>query len=170
LKRDVDLESGILHIRHGKNDRERLVPMSNSLIEECRRFVGTAHAQTEDDTLFFYTKALTRYSEDAIGKHFRNYLWDIGIPYRGKEIGPRLHDLRHTFLCHNIQRWAEEGIPIYSKLPVLSKYVGHASVEATQWYLRLTAEVYPHIREICERELGGIYSAILDFGEGDCDE
>ena len=32
LKSDVDLNDGILHIRHGKNDRERIVPMSATLI------------------------------------------------------------------------------------------------------------------------------------------
>ena len=35
LKSDVDLKDGVLHIRHGKNDRERIVPMSVSLTEEC---------------------------------------------------------------------------------------------------------------------------------------
>ena len=34
LKSDVDLKDGVLHIRHGKNDRERNVPMSVSLTEE----------------------------------------------------------------------------------------------------------------------------------------
>ncbi len=86
----------------------------------------------------------------------------MGIPYLGVNAGPRVHDIRHTFMCHNIRKWAEEGIPIYSKLPVLSKYVGHTSVSATQWYLRLTAENYPHIREVCERKLGGMYAGVLD--------
>jgi integrase len=79
--------------------------------------------------------------------------------------------MRHTFICHNIQRWAEAGIPIHSKLIILSKYVGHASTNSTQWYLRLTAEVYPHIREICERELSGFYANIPGFiREGGDDE
>lgn len=38
-------------------------------------------------------------------------------------------------------------------------YVGHAHVNATHWYIRLTGETYPHIRQICE-ELGDIYSNI----------
>lgn len=171
LKCDVDIEKGILHIRCGKNKRERIAPMSDSLLEECGRFVAEAHAETPDDMPFFYTKTRTVYSQNAIKRQFRGFLWDIGIPYRGKDTGPRIHDIRHTFVCHNIQHWAENGVPIYSKLPILSKYVGHTSVNATQWYLRLTAEVYPHIREICERELSGIYAAILNFKEeGDCDE
>jgi len=169
-KQDVNIETGIIHVNRGKNDRERIVPISDSLLDKCRGFLLGVHSDTPDDMPMFFTKGQTAFSKGAINRHFRNCLWDIGIPYQGKDIGPRVHDMRHTFICHNIQRWAEAGIPIHSKLAILSKYVGHASVNATQWYLRLTAEVYPHIRETCERELGGIYANIPGFmWEGDDD-
>jgi integrase len=172
LKSDFDLENKTLHIRSGKNGHERMTPMSGSLAEECRRFILIVHGDTSDRTPLFYNKNRTAYARVTIDRHFRNLLWDVGIPYLGLNAGPRVHDIRHTFMCHNIQHWAEEGIPIYSKLPILSKYAGHTSVSATQWYLRLTAEIYPHIREICERELGGMYVGILepnDFTE-DCED
>lgn len=168
LKQDVDVDAGILHINHGKNDRERIVPMSDSLLAKCLIFLTEVHSDTPDDMPLFYTKNRTAFSRHAIGRALRNYLWDVGIPYQGKDVGPRIHDIRHTFICHNIQHWAETGIPIHSKLPILSKYVGHATTGATQWYLRLTAEVYPHIRDICERELAGMYGNIEGFTpEGD---
>jgi integrase len=161
-KRDVDANTGVLHIRRGKNDRERIVPMSATLTEICRRYLLTAHADTPDNTPLFYNKERAAYSESAIGKAFRGFLWDVGIPYCGKDTGPRVHDIRHTFICHNLQRWCEQDIPVQNMLPALSKYVGHTSISATQWYLRLTSEVYPHLREICERELGGMYADILN--------
>ena len=108
----------------------------------------------------FYTKAGTAYTRAAINRVFRTALWDIGVVYRGKGYGPRLHDVRHTFACHNIQEWAESGIPIHSRLPVLSRYLGHRSVLATMWYLRLTADVYPHIRGICQESSDRLYSGI----------
>ena len=170
-KCDVDVEKGILHIRRGKNDRERITPMSASLTSACQNFIDSAHNDTPDDAAFFFAKSRVAYTRSAVNRQFRNLLWDIGIPYLGSKAGPRVHDVRHTFICHNMQRWAEQGIPIHSKLSILSKYVGHTSVSATQWYLRLTAEVFPHIREICERELSGIYNGILDepldFGDGE---
>lgn len=171
-KGDVDAENGVLHIRHGKNDRERIVPMSESLTVRCRQYLSTVHQSTSDELPLFYTKSHTSYTKSGISREFKGFLWDIGIPYRGTNLGPRVHDIRHTFVCHNIQRWAEEGTPIYSRLPVLSKYLGHTSIIATQWYLRLTAEVYPHIRQICESELGGMYADILHFEmqEVDSDE
>ena len=113
-----------------------------------------------EGTPFLYSKSMGPLSESTVNRGFRDALWGIGIPYYGKDKGPRVHDLRHTFICHNIQKWAEAAVPINSKLPILSKYVGHAHVNATHWYIRLTAETYPHIRQICEDELGDIYSNI----------
>jgi integrase len=163
LKRDIDLENGVLHIWHGKNNNERLVPLSKSLQILYKDFVANFHLDTPEDFPFFYTKSRTKYDLRCIGMNFRNILWEIGIPYRGKDVGPRVHDLRHTFVCHNIQAWTENNIPISSKLPILSKYLGHTAISATQWYLRLSAETYPHIREICEHELSDIYLGLPNF-------
>lgn len=162
-KRDVDTDSGVLHILHGKNDRERIVPMSESLARRCLQYTQVVHQNTSEDMPFFYTKEKKRYTKSTVEKAFRGFLWDVGIPYRGTSLGPRVHDIRHTFVCHNLRKWAEAGIPVSSKLPVLSKYLGHTSISATQWYLRLTADAYPHIRQICEAELGGMYADILKF-------
>jgi len=170
LKSDVNIEQGILHIRQGKNDRERIVPMSESLTDACRCYISAVHTNTACDAPFFYTKVRTAYTQSTITKQFKGFLWDVGIPYRGKDIGPRVHDLRHTFICHNIQRWAEQGIPIQRMLPILSKYVGHTAISATQWYLRLTPEIYPHLRDICERELGGMYASLTRFVGGEDNE
>ena len=127
------------------------VPMSKSLLEVCQNFMDIAHSHTSNEMPLFYTKTNGSYSKGTINSRFKTILWDVGIPYRDRGEGPRLYDLRHTFLFHNIKNWAEAGIPIHSKLAILSKYVGHTSVNATQWYLRLTAEVFTHIREVCER-------------------
>ena len=43
---------------------------------------------------------------------------------------------------------------------ILHGNLGHAHGNVTHWYIRLTAETYPHIRQICEDELGDIYSNI----------
>jgi integrase len=164
-KCDVDSDDGILHVRCGKNGVERLTPMSESLTARVRSFMAECHRDTPDMTPLIYRKFFSGYEISTISKKFKGFLWDAGIPYRGKDTGPRVHDLRHTFVCHNIKRWSEAGIPVQSKLPILSRYLGHTSISATQWYLRLTADIYPHIRKVCEREFGGMYADILDFNE-----
>jgi integrase/recombinase XerD len=39
----------------------------------------------------------------------------------------------------------DSGMDIYNALPILSTYVGHQSISATNMYLRLTAEMYPDL-------------------------
>jgi integrase len=36
-------------------------------------------------------------------------------------------------------------IDLYCALPILSTYLGHTSISATQRYVRLTAEFYPDL-------------------------
>jgi len=38
-----------------------------------------------------------------------------------------------------------QGIDLYCALPILSTYLGHSSISATQRYVCLTAEVYPEL-------------------------
>jgi len=163
-KADVDITDGLLHIRHGKNDKERILPVSRSLQHRLVDYMELAHRETRPDTPFFYAKTFIPYSRSAVHNQFKGFLWDVGIPYRGKNFGPRVHDLRHTMVCHNIRSWVETGIPISSRLPILSKYLGHKSIVSTQWYLRLTADLYPHIRDACERELAGFYASLKKLG------
>lgn len=87
LKNDVDLKDGILHIRHGKNDRERIVPMSATLMEECRKYAQAVHKNTVESTPFFYAKGGTPYTKSTIGKFFRGILWDVGIHIKGSNLG-----------------------------------------------------------------------------------
>ncbi|MBR3384496.1 MAG: hypothetical protein IKG69_04725 [Atopobiaceae bacterium] len=41
-------------------------------------------------------------------------------------------------------------------MPVLAAYMGHADTRCTEYYLRLTAELYPGMVEQVERECGWV--------------
>lgn len=70
-----------------------------------------------------------------------------GIPYLGQFKGPRLHDLRHTFACHALAQMCDKGMDMYVALPILSTYLGHKNLDATNGYVRLTSEVFPQVIE-----------------------
>jgi len=144
---DVNLGNQMLHIQSGKNDKERLVPMSNSLTCYCSRLIKELHSDHDKSHMLFFNRDGKPYGVSNIQKHFRTLLWDVGIPYCGRDLGPRLHDLRHTFVCHRLNDWAKSGFDLMTGLPVLSKYLGHENIAGTQWYLKLTAEAYPDILE-----------------------
>lgn len=148
---NVDLDNGSIHILHGKYGRERLVPMSSSLIKRCQAYARLVLNENKSDAYFFSSRLSQPYSRSGIGKAFRGFLWDAGIPYLGKDRGPSVHDLRHTFVCHRLNQWASDGIDLNAVLPTLSKYLGHTSVMATAWYLKLTAEVYPDLIRTMDR-------------------
>lgn len=86
----------------------------------------------------------------TVYQRYRRYLEKAGIPHGGKGHGPRLHDIRHTFAVHVLQKWTREGAGLTAMLPVLSTYMGHKTVRSTARYLRLTAEVYPDLMEKAE--------------------
>ena len=72
----------------------------------------------------------------------------------------RFHELSHTFVCHQLYRWAKEEVDLMVMLPVLSKYLGHTGVLSTQWYLRLTAEAYPEVTETMDSLTGCVFPEI----------
>lgn len=166
--RDVNLEQGTIHIRHGKNDDERKVPMAQSLLALCKEYAKKV--RNKNDDFFFHTKTNTRYSCSTITKRLRVALWDVGISYRGPAFGPRVHDFRHTFVCHRLNAWADEDRDITGLLPVLSKYLGHTSVKGTEWYLKLTAEAYPQITEKIQGYSRNVFPDLPAGREGNADE
>lgn len=157
---NVDIEKGIIHVINAKNGNERPVPMSNSLSILCRDYTKALHKENHGNHPFFYKKDGSSYSVSNMEKNFREILWLAGIPYYGKKTGPRLHDLRHTFICHRLNQWAREDIDITTMLPVLSKYVGHSSIKSTEYYLKLTSEAYPDIIDKMEYLTGYIFPEV----------
>lgn len=142
--KDVDLENGILKLRETKNGTERYVPLSKSVHQSCIEYSKKV-TWKNDEEFFFRAPNRTKLSTMTIYGRFRTYLLAAKISHGGKGKGPRLHDLRHTFAVHTLQKWIENGENLYTKLPVLSVYMGHSNVQATSRYLRLTAEVYPDL-------------------------
>lgn len=158
---DVDIEKGILVIKHAKFDKKRIVPMSESLTMVCRKYYEKYLVNIEKTEFFFRSKYGGRRSRNAVSEMFRKILWKSGIPYLGKAKGPRLHCLRHTFCCHSIKHMSEQGIDLYCALPVLSTYVGHSSIQATEKYIRLTKEIYPSIETKISSLTGTIYPEVV---------
>ncbi len=142
---DVDLVNGVLTIKKSKFDKDRLIPMSESLNSICKRFLKQMHKNSAENDYFFKNRNGSRRSKNTVYHRFREILWSSGISYGGKGKGPRLHDMRHVFCCHSLKEISDKGIDLYCALPVLSTYLGHSSVTATEKYLRLTEELYPDI-------------------------
>lgn len=142
---DVDLKSGILFLRGSKFNKDRLVPMSASLASMFVEYHDLFNQNNQANEYYFRNKTGTPLKHDAVYKIYRKLLWKVGISHGGKGKGPRLHDFRHTFCVHTLAKQVKDGIDLYTALPILSTYLGHSSIGATQRYVRLTTEAYPEL-------------------------
>ena len=143
---DFDVERQLLHIRNGKNGKERILPINPGVAERL------AHYCIERDRL------LERRSESLFvnckGER-PNYCWaranfvrvcqSIGLrgtwtrPVKGNP--PRIHDLRHTFAIRTIIKWYREGNDAAREMHKLTTYLGHEGPRDTYWYLQAVPEL-----------------------------
>lgn len=145
---DVDFERDCLVIRHSKNDKSRVVPFATSLRTRIQKLVESHRFKRNTDGWLFPSRLGTRLSPTQIDLRFKDYLSDAGI--RLNRIGPRVHDLRHTFAVNCLRKWVLQGLDLMNALPYLSAYMGHSSCVGTEYYLRLTATMYPQIADWTE--------------------
>ena len=151
---DVDLNEGVLTIRNSKFDKTRYVPMSAELASVCAKYANTRLVAAQGDDWFFAAPDGGHYSKNEIYHVYRDILWKAGISHGGRGKGPRVHDFRHTFSVHCLQKWIKQGTDPANVLPRLSAYLGHNGFEATEQYLRMTAEIYPEISELMQERYG----------------
>ena len=74
--------------------------------------------------------------------------------------------MRHSFAVSNLRSWFASGDEVGALLPVLQAYMGHSSIADTDYYLRLTAESYPHITAQLQRVIGDVVPPVTS---GACD-
>lgn len=158
---DVDLANGVIIVKNGKFKKDRLVPMSNSLFEVMSRYSKLYNQSCKNNDYFFRGKNLKPLSRHYIYRRFRDILVECGISHSGRGKGPRVHDLRHTFCVRTLKQMVDKGADIYCVLPILSTYIGHASINATQGYVRLTADLYPEILEKVSRISGNVIPEVV---------
>ncbi len=148
---DVDFDKGTLFIRESKFGKDRIIPMSAPLADMFVRYHALFNRNNVPGDYYFRNKNGTQLTRDRVYDVYRKLLWKAGISHGGKGKGPRLHDLRPVFCVHTLAKQVKDGVDLYVALPILSAYVGHNSVGATQRYVRLTAEAYPELIEKVSR-------------------
>jgi integrase/recombinase XerD len=144
---DVDVECNTLKIRDSKNGKERLILFPESLSEALQDYLKYRNQIpiVKDIDYLFVNPAGGIPTSDIAYDWFRIILFRSGISHQGRGIGPRMHDFRHTFAVHSLVSMCEKGLDLYYSLPILSTYLGHQSLEATDKYVRLTAKMYPSL-------------------------
>jgi integrase len=159
-RRDFNPESGLLSVYGQKNHQMRHLPLSPSL--ETRLTEYLSQNPGESDRPLFVSHRAGQKRNHIDNRLFPRLLLRAGLPPRINRQGPRLHDLRHTFAVHNMERWIRAGENLEAKIPVLAAYMGHTDYQSTYYYLRLVEPMFP---DLVQRF--GVYAAGIIPERGD---
>jgi integrase len=150
---DVDLDECIVTVRNTKFGKDRLIPLHPAFQQALREYTNKElNGITDFNKPFFSTSTGNFYKSSSVYSAFRKFLDDAGISHGGKDKGPRLHDLRHTFAVNCLNNWVKDGNDITAAVPYLAAYLGHSHFRHSQVYLRLTADMFPDIVSKIERK------------------
>ena len=157
--KDVDFKDRVLHVKNAKNNKDREVPFSDSVLEYLKWYRNNIHPVFNNNDYFFKSNRGTgHYEKTAVNHYFHDILFECGITSGGRKYGgPHLHNLRHTFCVHSMSNMFHNGIPHEVALPLLMTYMGHSTLSETGKYLKLTAETFPELVE----QINQIYGKIM---------
>jgi integrase len=140
---DVDLGCSIIAIRETKFRKSRLVPLHSTTVAALRHYVETRQhlIGRRDLQAFFVSDRGTPLADRTVHCTFEKLRRRLNWTVRGGHPAPRIHDLRHSFICHCLVRAYKQDQSVDRIVDALSTYVGHAKVSDTYWYVSATPEL-----------------------------
>jgi len=131
---DIHFDQRQLHVRKGKNYKERHVPISKKSLKYLTEYIydhrPSLNLTGKQSALFLNYRGKRMQGQGLIIRLKRLQYLAGDIKLQEKEIG--LHSLRHSIATHLLQA----GMPLES----ISRFLGHTSLESTQIYTHLTGE------------------------------
>lgn len=167
-KQDIDLDKGIILLNETKNNKQRCVVMGDDLLGLLKEYANKCFYLLNNEDYIFTNANDGRLDEKTIYNQHREFLFQAGIPYIGYGEGPRLHDWRHHMAVYSFKQLTDSGLDMYVALPILSTYLGHKTIFATEKYVRLTMQLFPYIEEKFRCMVDKVF--VGNAKEGDSDE
>jgi site-specific recombinase XerD len=120
---DIDSARGLLHVRHGKGNRERWALLPERLLMALRSYWAAARPPLP--FLFPSEDATEPISADRVRTAIAAAVRASGL---GKKVTP--HVLRHSFATHLLETGTDIG--------VIQALLGHASIRSTMRYTQVS--------------------------------
>jgi integrase/recombinase XerD len=162
---DINFDTNVIALKHTKLDKERLIPMCDSLAKIMKKYVDELADELGPNSPIFHYRTGQPLTQSSIYTRFRLTLQESGIPYEGKLRGPRVHDFRHTFAVVTMNHLCDEGKDLYVALPILAAYLGHSGVKSTERYIRLTEDRLSTVTDSMQLHLPEIFPEVKDNEE-----
>ena len=157
---DVDLTTGQVMIRESKGWKARIIYVSDDLLSLLIEYDDIMQKKVPNRKPFFPNRQGTYYAKCALDTWFHEF-WDH-LPEASQYVGnkPRVHDFRHTFAVHTLEKQLEEGYDPMIIVPRLAAYLGHKSYRETCWYIHLTIASFPELAQKLDSAFAGIIPVI----------
>ncbi len=138
-------EEGTIYIEKTKFNKDRLIPVPNSLKMEIENYLALRDALLPEDQNPYLLAADKQkgLNDSRVSFVFRQAVKDIGLDQPRRIIAnttfgrPVVHSLRHSFAINTLRRIREEGRSPQDALPVLAAYMGHRKYRYTSLYLKV---------------------------------
>jgi len=131
---DLNFDRRILHVRKGKNYKERLVPFSKSSAKILQEYVydhRPSLIKSQRDARLFISMFGKSMTGGSLYTRLKKLILLVENPaLQQKEIG--LHTLRHSIATHLLENGME--------LQKIQRFLGHSSLESTQIYTHLISK------------------------------
>ncbi|MGL5827341.1 MAG: tyrosine-type recombinase/integrase [Nocardioides sp.] len=137
----VDLDAERIDIVWSKGNRSRRLPLTPQVIDVLAACDRTTHRQFGRSRQRFFCSATgNEVTTATVGQMFGR-IWDqADLPRLVGGQQPRPYDLRHHFAYANIERWMHQGADVAAMLPYLARYMGHASIDSTYYYIHTSPD------------------------------
>jgi integrase len=157
-RQDADLRHGVLHVRAGKQNKQREVPLHKTTVSALREYARLRDVRfpAPSTPAFFIGARGRRMARGELNQTFTKLIREAGLDGRGARARPRPHDLRHAFAVRTLLDWHQAGEDIDRRMPLLSAYLGHVDPASTYWYL----EAVPELLELISRRLEQLPGAL----------
>lgn len=156
LADNVDLDSGRIDVVWSKGKRSRRLPITGEVAGVLAACEQTTRKRFPSRETFFVSAAGTPVMATAVGTVF-NRIWNqAGLPRPPDGQRPRPYDFRHHFAYANVEKWMAQGVDVTAMLPYLARYMGHASLDSTYYYIHTSGDFldgYGHITRQSESVL-----------------
>lgn len=168
-KKDVDLNTGIILLNETKNGSQRYVVLSDELKSLLKSYANKCFYLLKDEDYIFSNINGGQINPKTVYDNHRKFLSKSDIPYLGDNAGPRIHDWRHHMAVYAFKQMIDSGLDMYVALPILSTYLGHKTIYATERYVRLTMQIFPYIEEKISAKVNQIFCYSVKDGAYDED-
>jgi len=144
---DIDGERHLVHVRHGKGNKDRYVALPQRLLEQLRAYWRTHRHPT---WLFPGAPRAGQLSPAPMCESGVQRALQAARRESGLTKPATVHTLRHSYATHLL----EAGV----NLRVIQAYLGHASPTTTALYTHLTQKTEAYMVETIDRVLEALWA------------